>query len=68
MDGKTLCFLYDALVKYKNSVITAQRMCEWLVSRVGDAPWPPRSPDLPCCDFFLWGRLNDRVYTQNLGF
>ena len=24
--------------------------------------WPPRSPDLTICDFFLWGALRDKVY------
>ena len=24
--------------------------------------WPPRSPDLTHADFFLWGRLKDKVY------
>lgn len=24
--------------------------------------WPPRSPDLTPCDFFLWGYLKDRVF------
>jgi histone-lysine N-methyltransferase SETMAR len=24
--------------------------------------WPPYSPDLNPCDFFLWGHLKDRVY------
>ena len=24
--------------------------------------WPPRSPDLTPCDFFLWGYLKSRVY------
>ena len=31
--------------------------------------WPPRSPDLTPCDFFLWGYLKSRVYQtppQNL--
>lgn len=31
--------------------------------------WPPRSPDLTPCDFFLWGFLKQKVYTtrpQNL--
>jgi hypothetical protein len=27
--------------------------------------WPPYSPDLNPCDFFLWGYLKDKVYTQN---
>lgn len=34
-----------------------------LISRFGDVPWPPRSPDLSICDFFLWGYLKGRVYT-----
>lgn len=25
-------------------------------------PWPARSPDLTCLDFYLWGRLKDLVY------
>ena len=31
--------------------------------------WPPRSPDLTPCDFFLWGHLKSKVYStppQNL--
>ena len=41
-----------------------------LISRFGDVPWPPRSPDMSSCDFFLWGYLKGRVYThkpRNLG-
>ena len=33
-----------------------------LISRCGDVPWPPRSPDFLMCDFFLWGYLKSRVY------
>ena len=28
-----------------------------------DVEWPPRSPDLTCCDFFLWGYLKSKVFT-----
>ena len=35
-----------------------------LISRFGDVPWPPRSPDLSSCDFFLWGYLKGRFYTH----
>jgi len=35
-----------------------------LISRFGDVPWPPRSPDLSLCDFFLWGYVKGRVYTH----
>ena len=27
--------------------------------------WPPYSPDLNPCDYFLWGYLKDRVYVNN---
>jgi len=33
-----------------------------LISHFGDTHWPPRSPDLTMCDFFLWGYLKTRVY------
>ena len=28
----------------------------------GTIPWAPRSPDLNCCDFYLWGRIKNMVY------
>lgn len=31
----------------------------------GGMDWPPYSPDLNPCDFFLWGNLKDKVYRQN---
>lgn len=35
------------------------------ISRNGTIPWPPRSPDLSPCDFFLWGYLKSVVYKTN---
>jgi len=32
--------------------------------RFGEFPWPPRSPDLSSCNFFLWVYLKGRVYTH----
>ena len=29
-------------------------------------PWPPRSPDLTPCDFFLWGFVKDNIYVSPL--
>jgi len=29
-------------------------------------PWPPHSPDLTTCDFFLWGFVKDSVYVPPL--
>ena len=28
--------------------------------------WPPRSPDLTVCDFFLWGFVKDKVFVPPL--
>jgi len=28
--------------------------------------WPPRSPDLTLCDFFLWGYIKDRIFVPPL--
>ena len=28
--------------------------------------WPPRSPDLTSCDFFLWGYVKDNAYKPPL--
>lgn len=36
-----------------------------LISKYGDIPWAPRSPDLTPCDFFLWGYLKSKVYDTN---
>ena len=33
-----------------------------LISRNGYISWPPRSPHLNPCDFFLWGYLKSKVY------
>ena len=35
-----------------------------VISSFGDVPWPPRSPDLSACDFFLWGYLKSKVYVR----
>lgn len=43
---------------------------EWLnanypnkwIGRSGPVPWPPRSPDLNPCDFFVWGHMKQLVY------
>ena len=28
--------------------------------------WPPRSPNMTTCDFFLWGYVKERVYVPPL--
>lgn len=32
------------------------------IGRAGPVNWPPRSPDLTCLDFFLWGSIKNMVY------
>ena len=34
-----------------------------LITTHGPIRWPPRSPDLTPCDFFLWGHVKNRVYS-----
>ena len=38
----------------------------YVISRFGDLPWPPRSPDLSMCNFYLWGFLKSLVYAGKL--
>ena len=35
-----------------------------VISKRGDWPWPPRSPDLTVCDFFLWGFLKQKIWSR----
>ena len=35
-----------------------------VISRSGDVPWPPRSPNLTAPDSFLWGCLKSKVYSN----
>ena len=44
--------------------VVLQMFPQYVVSRFGDVPWPPRSPDLSACDFFLWGYLKSKVYVR----
>ena len=34
------------------------------IGRRGSIEWPARSPDLSPLDFFFWGVMKDRVYSQ----
>ena len=39
-----------------------QKLGDRWIGRAGPVSWPPRSPDLTPCDFFLWGYIKDRVF------
>lgn len=34
------------------------------IGRGGPVTWPPRSSDLTCLDFFLWGHIKNLVYQE----
>lgn len=34
------------------------------IGRGGPIAWPPRSPDLNACDYFLWGHMKDIIYKE----
>ena len=36
------------------------------IGRGGPVLWPPRSPDLTILDFYLWERLKQLVYKEDL--
>ena len=36
-----------------------------IISRRGDVNWPPRSCDLTPLDYFLWGAVKDKCYTNH---
>jgi hypothetical protein len=38
----------------------------WMGRGSPNMPWPPRSPDLSMCDFFLWGYIKSVVYRRKL--
>jgi hypothetical protein len=51
----------------RNSMQTVQEMFPGhVISRNGDVAWPPCSPDLSPCDFFLWGHLKAQGLRVNL--
>ena len=46
---------------------TANNVQTWLTTKFGSKfvnkkMWPPRSPDLNPCDYYLWGYLKSKVY------
>ena len=58
-------WMQDGAPCYRTNVIR-NRFWEVFGNRIiglgHTAEWPPRSPDLTPCDFFLWGYLKNKVY------
>lgn len=36
----------------------------WIIRGSEFLPWSPRSPDLTPCDFYLWGVLKHKIYSE----
>ena len=48
------------VMEYLERVFTSNRV----ISRYFDFTWPPRSPDLNPLDFWFWGYVKSRVYSD----
>lgn len=46
------------------TIFTPDRVVSRGQSGLGPS-WPPRSPDLSVCDYFLWGTIKSKVYCNN---
>ena len=46
------------------SITALHRLLQRVISHFGDVPWPPCSLDLTAPDFFLWGYLKSKVYSN----
>lgn len=51
---------FSVIVRQHMNVIFPDR---W-IGRGGPVSWPPRSPDLTCLDYYLWGRIREIVYVN----
>jgi hypothetical protein len=65
---KSVVFMQDGAPPH-----IAKPVKEFLMKKFGDdiisrhfpRQWPPRSPDLNPCDFFLWGYLREKVFLRH---
>jgi hypothetical protein len=60
------CFFQQDRATSHTSLRSLARVHEMFTAErtVSNGLWPPRSPDLSTCDFYLWGYLKGRVYEQ----
>jgi hypothetical protein len=67
VDTRLVWFQQDGATAHtaQNSMAVIRGMFpQHVTSHFGDVEWPPRSPDLSACDFFLWGYLKEKVYAH----
>jgi hypothetical protein len=65
-ERQSFFFQQDGTTRY-TSQVSLQRVHEVFSEErtVSKNLWPPRSPDLTTCDYFLWGHLKSTVYETN---
>ena len=67
LNNGTLWFQQDGATAHTavSSIAALRRVFpQQAISHFGDVPWPPRSLDLTAPDFFLWGYLKSKVYSN----
>ncbi len=66
-DEQILCKLARHLIRLRKRWIFGKFFGEKIISIKSEDIWPPYCPDLNPCDYFLWGFLKDRVFSENIG-
>ena len=53
--------------KIKTPNFTSNRVHDMFTEEktISKGLWPPRSPDLSSCNFYLWGTLKQKVHANN---
>jgi hypothetical protein len=68
VDRGSLIFMQDGAPAHRANAVMAFLRNEFgdriLALGSGNYEWPPRSPDLTPCDFYLWGYIKWIVYQQ----
>ena len=61
-DYKKYYFQQDGATPHTAIIVQEWLKSKFLTKFIDKFDWPPRSPDLNPCDFFLWGYLKSKVY------
>jgi hypothetical protein len=62
VDVSSIWFQQDGATAHTTMSVLREMFPQHVISRVGDVPWPARSPDLSACDSFLLRYLKSRVF------
>ena len=61
-DYKKFYFQQDGVKPHIANIVQNFLRSKFQDKFIDKTKWPPRSPDLNPCDFYLWGCLKSRVY------